>query len=77
MTRRFHQGGTPAVSRLALLQAFKDADQAWMAEVVSVFGERDARMARFQERANGEPGTRLRELYNLFIAAREAYDSAG
>jgi hypothetical protein len=64
------------VSRLTLLQAFKEADQAWMVEVVSVFGERDARMARFQERANGEPGTRLRELYNLFVAARTAYDTA-
>jgi len=77
MTRRFHQGGAPEVSRLTLLQAFKDADKAWMVEVVSVFGERDARMARFQERANGEPGTRLRELYNRFVTARDAYTSAG
>jgi hypothetical protein len=76
MTRRVYQGGPPVVSRLTLLQAFKEADQAWMVEVVSVFGERDARMARFQERANGEPGTRLRELYNLFVAARTAYDTA-
>jgi hypothetical protein len=77
MTKRFYQNGPPVVSRLTLLQAFKDADAAWMAEVVSVFGERDARMARFQDRANGEPGTKLRELYNHFVAARMAYDAAG
>lgn len=46
-----------------------------MAEVVAVFGAQDANMARFQERANGEPGTRLRELYKNYIAARDAYKS--
>ena len=49
------------------------ADKAWMAEVVAVFGEREAGMARFEERANGEPGSRLRELYNQYVAARDAY----
>lgn len=44
-----------------------------MAEVVAVFGEREAGMARFQDRASGEPGTRLRELYDLYVSAREAY----
>ena len=60
------------MNKLRLLQEQNAADEAWMAEVVAVFG-RDAGLARFQERANGEPGTRLRELYNRFVAAREAY----
>jgi hypothetical protein len=63
------------MNKLRLLQAQNAADEAWMAEVVVVFG-RDAGLARFQERANGEPGTRLRELYNRFVAAREAYEDS-
>ena len=60
------------MNKLRLLQEQNAADEAWMVEVVAVFG-RDAGLARFQERANGEPGTRLRELYNRLVAAREAY----
>ncbi|MBL8547472.1 MAG: hypothetical protein JNL81_13485 [Hyphomonadaceae bacterium] len=63
------------MSKLRLLQESTEADKAWMAEVRSVFGERDAGMARFHGRATGEPGTRLRELYNLYVKARDAYDS--
>lgn len=63
------------MSRLRLLQEATTADRAWMAEVVAVFGERDAGLARFDERANGEPGSRLRELYNQYVAARDAYRS--
>jgi hypothetical protein len=44
-----------------------------MTEVVAVFDERDAGMASFQDRANGAPGTRLRELYDLHVEARDAY----
>lgn len=44
-----------------------------MAEVAAVFGERDAGMARFHGRATGEPGSRLRELYNEYVKARDAY----
>jgi hypothetical protein len=62
------------MSRLRLLQESKAADQAWMAEVATVFGEREAGLARFQDRANGEPGTRLRELFNLYVKARDAYE---
>ena len=61
------------VSKLSLLRASTAADKAWMSEVAAVFGERRASMVRFQERANGEPGTRLRELYNAYVAARDAY----
>ena len=39
------------------------------------FGERDAGMARFHGRANGEPGTRLRELYDCYVKARDAYEA--
>jgi|CXWL01.1.fsa_nt_gi hypothetical protein len=63
------------MSKLSLLQASSAADKAWMAEVVAVLGERDAGMARFQERASGEPGSRLRTLYNAYVAARDAYAS--
>lgn len=46
-----------------------------MAEVRAVFGERDAGMARFHGRATGEPGTRLRALYDVYVKARDAYNS--
>ena len=63
------------MSRLRLLQEATAADKAWMTEVVAVFGKRDADMARFDERANGEPGSRLRELYDRYVIARDAYKS--
>jgi hypothetical protein len=62
------------MSKLKLLQESNAADRAWMAEVAAVFGERDAGLARFQGRATGEPGSRLRELYNRYVAARHAYE---
>ncbi len=61
------------MNKLRLLQDSTAADKAWMAEVRTVFGERDAGMARFHGRATGEPGTRLRELYDLYVKARDAY----
>ena len=63
------------LSKLSLLKASIAADRAWMTEVIALFGERNSGMARFQERANGEPGTRLRELYDAYVAARDAYQS--
>jgi hypothetical protein len=60
-------------SKLHLLNASTEADKAWMAEVAAVFGVKDAGMARFQDRANGEPGTRLRALYDAYTKARDAY----
>ena len=63
------------MSKLRLLQESTAADKAWMAEVAAVFGEREAGMARFQGRANGEPGSRLRELYDCYVRARDAYGS--
>jgi hypothetical protein len=62
-------------SKLHLLNAATAADKAWMAEVSTVFGVQDAGMARFQDRANGEPGTRLRKLYDAYVKARDAYSS--
>lgn len=61
------------MSKLRLLQESTAADRAWMAEVRVVFGDREAGLARFQGRANGEPGTRLRELYDRYVKARDAY----
>ncbi|HYD72305.1 MAG TPA: hypothetical protein VEF55_04155 [Candidatus Binatia bacterium] len=63
------------MSKLKLHQELAAADKAWMAEVAVVFGEREAGMARFHDRANGAPGSRLRELYNLYVKARDAYDA--
>ena len=73
-------GGKPAdapkVSKVRLLQASKAAEDAWFAEVVAVLGAREASLARYQGRANGLPGTRLNDLYNLFLVAQRAYLSA-
>lgn len=63
------------MSRLRLLQDASSADKAWMAEVRDVFGEREAGMARFHGRATGEPGTRLRDLYDRYVKTRDAYDA--
>jgi hypothetical protein len=32
-------------------------------------------LARFQGRATGEPGSRLRELYDCYVKARDAYSA--
>lgn len=63
------------MSKLRLLQESTAADKAWMAEVAAVFGAREAGLARFQGRATGEPGSRLRELYDCYVKARDAYDA--
>lgn len=62
------------MSKFRMLQEAADADKAWMEEVRSVFGEREAGMARFHGRATGEPGSRLRELYDRHVKTRDAYD---
>lgn len=61
------------MSRLQLFQDSAQADKAWMAEVRAVFGDRDAGMARFHGRATGEPGSHLRDLYDRYVKARDAY----
>jgi hypothetical protein len=63
------------MSKLRLLQESTAADKAWMTEVAAVFGEREAGLARFQGRATGEPGSRLRELYDCYVKARDAYSA--
>lgn len=62
------------MSKLRLLQAASAADKAWMAEVAAVFGQREAGLARFDGRANGETGSRLRELYDEYVKTRDAYN---
>jgi hypothetical protein len=64
------------MSKLSLWQAAVAADKAWMVEVVAVFGERDAGLARFQNRATGELGTRLSQLFKAYETARDAYLAA-
>jgi len=64
------------VSKLSLLQAAASAEKIWMFEVQTVFGVRSASYARHQDRATGEPGSRLRELYDAYESARTAYASA-
>ncbi len=61
------------MSKLRLLQEATAADKAWMAEVAVVFGEREAGMARYEGHAKGEPGSHLRELYDCYVKARDAY----
>ena len=63
------------MSRVRILQESDAADKAWMAEVAAVFGDREAGMARFDGRGAGEPGSRLRELYDLHVKARNAYEA--
>ena len=60
-------------SRLQLLQEATATDKAWMAEVAAIFGAREAGLARFQGLATGEPGSRLRQLYDGYVKARDAY----
>lgn len=63
------------MSKLRLLTESTAADRAWMTEVALVFGERDAGLARFDGRGMGEQGSRLRELYNAYEKARDAYQA--
>jgi hypothetical protein len=55
------------------MQAMTEAESAWMSEVREVFGDRDAGLARFQERGQGELGSRLRDLYTAYVTARDKY----
>jgi len=60
----------------AELKPFQDADDAWSAELERIFG-RQAGTARYQPRGQGEPGSRLRALYEERQVARiRWHDSA-
>ncbi|MBI3439435.1 MAG: hypothetical protein HY054_12445 [Proteobacteria bacterium] len=61
--------------RLDLLRAASKAEKAWMIAVEAEFGERDAGLARFQERAKGEEGSELRKLHDRYQRAYAAYKS--
>lgn len=63
------------MSRLALFQAADAADKALMFEIVRIFGDSNAGRARCLGRATGELGSHLRELYDLYLTARDAYRS--
>jgi len=66
----------PTISRLHLMRDMATAEAAWMNEVRDVFGERDASMMRFQDRAAGKAGTRLNTLYLAFVASRDRYKAS-
>lgn len=54
------------------LKPFQDADDAWSAELVRVFGN-DSGTARYQPRGKGAEGSTLRKLHDAREAAREAW----
>lgn len=51
------------------LKPFQDADDAWSAELVRVFGKESAN-ARWQPRGKGEPDSELRRLHDARERAR-------
>lgn len=51
------------------------ADEAWSAELHRLFGS-DAGDVRYTRRGKGDPGSRLRELYDAFDKARDAWNEA-
>ena len=51
------------------------ADNAWQAALEEAFGRR-AGDARYAAHGRGEPGSKLRALYDAFSAARDAYTAA-
>jgi hypothetical protein len=64
------------MSRLRLFHDANAADEIWMAEIVRMFGARDAGRVRVQGLGEGEPGSHLRTLYERCAAARSAYRAA-
>lgn len=59
----------------ALSFAALAADNACQAALEETFGRR-AGDARYAAHGRGEPGTKLRSLYEAFVSAREAYTAA-
>ena len=64
------------MGRIDLLRAVSEAEKAWMDEVLAEFGDRDAGLARFQERSKGEEGSKLRKLHDRYQRAFAAYKSS-
>jgi hypothetical protein len=50
------------------------ADDRWHAELVRIYGRRNAANVRYTKAASGEPGSNLRYLYDARQAAREAWE---
>lgn len=61
---------------LAPYPAAVAADEAWSAEGQRLFGARWGDV-RYTPRADGEPGTELRRLYEEWRAALDALDASG
>ena len=58
-----------------IYRAFLDADTAWSAQLVRCFGKQ-AGDVRYTTRGNGEPGSELRRLDDLYTAARETWNTS-
>ena len=53
----------------------QQADDAWQAELVRVFGK-DAGTARYQDRGKGEPSSILRKLHDDVVTTRDAWHAS-
>lgn len=60
-------GGAPC---LVCFTAWKAAESAWITEIRRLFG-RDFGDALYDARGRGEPGSRLRELHDAYVVARD------
>ena len=54
------------------LKPFQDADDAWSAELVRLFGK-SAGDARYGARGKGEEGSKLRQLHDARMAAQSRW----
>ena len=54
---------------------FQTADSRWHAELVRIYGRRNASQVRYTKQARGEVGSNLRVLYDNREAAREMWEA--
>jgi hypothetical protein len=57
------------------LTPFQQADDAWSAELVKVFGKQSGQ-ARYEPRGKGNEGSKLRQLHDAREAARVAWHNS-
>jgi hypothetical protein len=71
--------GSPIVTEkptfATLTERFQRADDAWMAELVRIWGK-DAGDVRYTSHARGDAGSTLRALYDARNAASDAWTNA-
>ena len=54
--------------------AFQKTDHDWHAELVRIYGHRNAANVRYTKQGRGDPGSNLRVLYDNREAAREMWE---